>query len=384
MTPAISHARKWFPGLLLLLLLASCGGGSGGSTATPEQPREPVAGDWKTAAQRNSLAVAELDAAMRDAAASHAPVSLGAIYPVVAYRLTYYTTDVQGRLVLASGLVAVPQKGGLPSPVLSYQHGTTYQDAEVPGNNAVAAEPAILMASQGYIVLAADYLGYGETRGLPHPYLLAGPSASVVVDFMQAARRWMQASRIAYNGQLFLTGYSEGGYVTMAAHRSLQAGNPTGLTPVASVPAAGPYQLTDTLDELVRRQGVDPDYLQYLPAYLRKQLRDRLLREVLDSGTDIIFDTTFLDRYLAGDRDALERDSNVHDWKPVIPVRLHHGLDDEIVPYVSATSTLAAMQRRGVDVALVNCTASPSTHTGCIPSYLEFMLGYFNNLARDL
>lgn len=404
---------KWFS-VVLLLLLVACGGGSSNSTGSASntgtadntggngnsdinsdagdkdfsglnmtEPKNPATGDWHSGERVNKLTVADINAGLGEVEYGE-PIGFAAIYSVDAYRITYYTTDGLGRKVLASGLLALPQKGGLASPVLSFQHGTIYQDAEAPSNHAVAIEPAVFMASQGYIALSADYVGYGATKGLAHPYLLAEPSAASVVDFIQAVSKWMQAMQVAHNSQLFLTGYSEGGYVTMAAHRFLQANNPTGLMLVASVPAAGPYNLTATLDELVRRKGVDPNYLSLIPASLRTQLRDHLLKDMLKNEADVVFDTTFMDNYLAGKRDVLARDSNVYDWKPEIPVRLHHGVDDDVVPYVSATSTLAAMLARGANVALVDCTANPSTHTGCIPSYVEFMVGYFSTQARDL
>ena len=40
-----------------------------------------------------------------------------------------------------------------------------------------------------------------------------------------AARTLRLKNNVQSNGQLFLAGYSEGGYVTMAAHRALQAGS---------------------------------------------------------------------------------------------------------------------------------------------------------------
>lgn len=46
---------------------------------------------------------------------------------------------------------------------------------------------------------------------------------------------------MADNGQLFLTGYSEGGYVTMATHRALQASASPHLQQLRMVvPGAGP------------------------------------------------------------------------------------------------------------------------------------------------
>lgn len=293
-------------------------------------------------------------------------------------------------------MVSVPLKAaGAKSPLLAYQHGTITRDAEAPSNHARAGEPAVVLASLGYIVIAADYVGYGVSRGAPHPYLLAAPSAAAVVDLLSAAQTWRIRNRIADNGQLFLAGYSEGGYVSVAAHRALQAAasvHPANLVAVA--PGGGPYHVGAALDELLRRIRddnpllgalVSPGLLRHLGSSVRREVRDALLERLLPDDTDVVFDTTLIDSYLADDGDAIERLSNVHDWAPAAPVRLFHGRDDQTVPYVSATRTLQAMLARGAsDIGLTDCSVVPSRHTECVPQFVSFLLDQFASRVRDL
>ncbi|MBK7509310.1 MAG: prolyl oligopeptidase family serine peptidase [Comamonadaceae bacterium] len=144
------------------------------------------------------------------------------VYAVTSYRLTYVTQDGYGNDIVASGLVSVPVKEpGSPSPVLSYQHATIFKDAQAPSNNVVPAEPTVILASLGFIVQAADYVGFGASKAGQHPYLLSAPTAAAVTDLLTAARTWRHNASVIDNGQLFLVGYSEGGYATMAAHRAL-------------------------------------------------------------------------------------------------------------------------------------------------------------------
>lgn len=317
-------------------------------------------------------------------------------YEVTNYRLLYRTVDSQGRQIVASALVSVPKKGaGASSPVLSYQHGTTFRDAEAPSNHAVASEPAVVFASLGYIVIAADYVGYGASKGAPHPYLLAAPSASAVIDLLTAATTWRAQNGVADNGQLFLLGYSEGGYVTVAAHRALQNAGSSHLTDlVAVVPGAGPYHVGATLDTLLDRVRsevpvlgalITPDLLRLLPTSIRNWLRDELLKRLIPADADVVFDTRILDNFLRDDDAAIDRESNVHDWAPLAPVRLFHGRDDQTVPYLNATLALQAMRARGApDVTLTDCTADPSSHRGCVPPYVSFLLEQLAGRARDL
>ena len=353
----------------------------------------PGAGRLVGATFLNRISAAEIAQAI-DGAGTRAPAARP-VYAVDNHRLTYRTLDGSGRAITASGLVSIPVKApGAPSPVLSYQHGTLFKDAQAPSNHAVAAEPAVVMAALGYIVVAADYVGYGESAGAPHPYLMAAPSAAAVLDLLTAARTWQRDRGIADNGQLFLAGYSEGGYVTLAAHRAMQAGNSPHLRSlVASVAGAGPYHLDITMDALLR--GVrdkhpligallDPAIVKALGGTARRELRRLLVRRMVPQDADVVLQTSFIDNHLAGDREANARLSNVDDWTPAAPVSLFHGRDDRTVPHASALHTVQAMRERGArDVSLTSCTASPSSHRNCVAPYWDFLLTTLAGLARD-
>lgn len=318
-------------------------------------------------------------------------------YAVTTYRLEYLTTDGDGREVRASGLASVPQKAaGATSPVISYQHGTIFRDAEAPSNNAVPSEVAVVMASLGYIVLAPDYVGFGASKGTPHPYLVSAPSAAATVDFLTAAHTWRGQAGVADNGQLFLTGYSEGGYVTMAAHRALQASGSPHLQQLRMVvPGAGPYDVQTTLDgllALVREEFpalgaiIRPGVLRDLPSAVHSEIRRALVRELMPGDADVAYDARFIDRYLADDTAHIAEHSSVHDWRPSLPVRLFHGQDDRTVPYASSTSTLRAMQQRGAGelVSLTDCRAQPAGHLDCVVPFITFVLEQLAPVAQGL
>lgn len=201
----------------------------------------------------------------------------------VAWRLEYTTLDANGSEVRASGLISVPQKpAGSTSPVLSYQHGTIFRDAEAPSNNAVPGEVAVVLASLGYVVVAPDYVGFGASRGTPHPYLMSTPTAAAVIDLLTASKVWRAQNQVADNGQLFITGYSEGGYATMAAHRALQASGSPHLADLRmAVVGAGPYDVQATLDgliDLVRREQpvlgalINPGFLRNLGGSVQREV----------------------------------------------------------------------------------------------------------------
>lgn len=383
---------------VLVAALAACGGGDGEDPG-PEQPVVPVnpagAGQLQSATLLGSIAATDIAQALQ-AQDSRIP-DLVPRYDVLAYRLEYTTSDVNGQPIRASGLVGVPAKAaGAASPVLSYQHGTIFRDSEAPSNNAVASEVALVMASVGYIVLAPDYVGYGASKGAPHPYLLSGPSAAAVVDFLTAAQTWRRQQGVADNGQLFMTGYSEGGYVTLAAHRALQWGNSPHLQNLRQVVVgAGPYNVQATMDglvDVVRQENkvvgalINPGFLRYLGGSAQREVRRALLKALLPNDADVVIDATFIDNFLSDDVPNLNRLSNVHQWRPTLPVRFYHGKDDRTVPYASAASTVQAMQAQGAGdlVSLNDCPATPAGHLECVPSFLDFMLRQLGAQAQGL
>lgn len=192
LNPMILSVTRRACALALVALLAACGGGSaqdpGDGGNPPEPPPAPArSGQLESAALLGTVPAADIAAAL--AAKESLAQDVVPRYSVTSYRIEYLTTDADGKEVRASGLVSVPQKpAGAKSPVLSYQHGTLFRDAEAPSNNAVASEVAVVLASLGYIVLAPDYVGFGASKGTPHPYLLAAPSAAATVDFLTATR----------------------------------------------------------------------------------------------------------------------------------------------------------------------------------------------------
>lgn len=368
--------------------LVACGGGKDDVvevSPTPGPVNPEGRGRLMASTPLASIAAADIAAALADDKTRVQAVVPR--YAVASWRLEYKTIDANGSEVLASGLISVPQKSaGSASPVLSYQHGTIFSDAEAPSNHAVPNEVAVVLASLGYVVVAPDYVGFGASRGTPHPYLQATPTAAAVNDFLTASQVWRARNQVADNGQLFLVGYSEGGYATMAAQRALQAsGSPHLAQLQMAVVGAGPYDVQTTLDgliDLVREQQpllgalINPGFLRYLGGSAQREVRRAVLRELLPDDADVVYDTRFLDSFFADDRLAIAQNSSVHDWRPQAPVAMFHGREDKTVPYTSSVRTLEAMRQQGAGglVTLTDCRATPAGHIPCVPPFVAFML----------
>lgn len=182
---------------------------------------------------------------------------------ITVYHLTYQTVEPQGNISPASGALMVPS-GSDPDcsgarPIVLYAHGTTTdRNFNIAQLDASGSEEGVLLAAvfaaEGYIVVAPNYLGYDISNLGYHPYLLANAQANEMVDALTAARTALPVSDAPDSmdgGKLFITGYSEGGYVAMATHRAMQS---AGMTVTASAPMSGPYALAAFGDAIFEGQ----------------------------------------------------------------------------------------------------------------------------------
>ena len=109
-------------------------------------------------------------------------------------------------------------------PILSINHGTVTGRDEVASiwpTNTPEGVTGLWMASMGYYSCLPDYPGFGVSEIL-HPYVHAKSLAISIIDMIRAAKQYAEKSGISLAEQLFLTGYSEGGYATLATHKEIE------------------------------------------------------------------------------------------------------------------------------------------------------------------
>lgn len=247
--------RHWSP-FLALFLLNACGG-AGGGAPNSSAPATPPRG---TLLQSPPSLLSTLTASSLllelNLAANLPLLSLSGppLCDILMYHIEYETVGGANEPTTASAALMVPTGLGAnctgARPVLLYAHGTTTDRAfnMTDLTNAESLFLAALYASQGYIVVAPNYAGY-DTSTLPyHPYLIADQQSKDMIDSLTAARVALplaSASLTQDNGRLFITGYSQGGFVAMATHRAMQA---AGMSVTASAPMSGPYALAAFVD----------------------------------------------------------------------------------------------------------------------------------------
>ena len=202
----------------------------------------------------DAASLSSMELAMPQSAAL-APLTAMPTCGVRVEKLLYATIAADGSAATASGALFLPSgsaaicQGG--RPILLYAHGTSsdraYDLSALTNTQQSAHAEAMLLAalfvSRGYIVVAPNYVGYDSSDQSVHPYLVARQQSQEMLDVLTAAREDLMRlhnAGVYDRGQLFVTGYSEGGYVAMATLHALDA---RGTPATAAAPMSGPYAL---------------------------------------------------------------------------------------------------------------------------------------------
>lgn len=342
-------------------------------------------------------------------------------YTIEMQKITYQSTGADGLPHTMTGLLILPRAifGAKPSvPILMFQHGTEPYRPYSPSQYLAHQDrptdyPEVMVAAaiaaSGYAVALADYEGLGDSTGT-QPYVHGTSLAQQVIDMLRASRDKIGGigSPCSWNSQLFLMGYSEGGYVTMTTTRELQLKHAGEFTVTAAAPLSGPHDLSGEMRTLMLSNNTSkaPYFLPFLlsgynyasggtlfrpdtsllpphsstlpPLFAGNTPSDSISTAMgmVYSPVALIAPKSVLTPLLIAQltlpsspevaflrqNDSYRDPLNVNAaWVPTVPVRLYHHRNDELVPYSNsqvafdAFSTAGAKNRilRGPGVELV-------------------------------
>lgn len=276
--------------------------------------------------------------------------------------------ELQDRPVVAYGLVAIPTAAPAGTPIVSYQHGTIFDRSWTPSNPEGSFETQLMLAqfaSQGYVVVAADYFGTTQGSEVPNSYLLGQSTAQACLDLYRAARTVLEREGVQ-PGKLFVHGWSQGGYSTLAFLRYLElAGIPVTAAGVAAGPAdlllfaaenlynPKPFQASFAaagLSNLMQAvghyhgqqeyfaQAIQPQYLQAARDLFAFRISYEEFMRAAPGGIRELFRPEFF----ADGRAALKPFWRILDagsayrWRMKTPLRTFHSERDEAIPIATA------------------------------------------------
>jgi hypothetical protein len=341
----------------------------------------------------------------------HLPkASAPARYDVDVYDVIYYTKWHDGSTIKASGLYFVPRNVKKGSAELIYHHGTRVNKGR---RKKLGGEEnfCLALAMDGYSVIMPDYIGLGHGDKF-HLYQVAESLGQASVDMYFAVHEINADCELKTNGQLFLTGYSEGGYAAMATDKFIQEKYADQIHVTAASPMSGAYDMTGVEGKVMFKAYTEPHYLPYLLGsynevynlvgpnvnVIYKHPYDTIIPQLASQKPNLddvihllpsvpadILKDTFVNLYLSDANFSLIqaiKKNNLYDWKPQTPVQLCYCDSDEQVTPLNAYVAYDQMRKNGAQDITLRRAGRNFNHNKCALVSMLYTKMYFDTFRR--
>ncbi len=331
-------------------------------------------------------------------------------HSVTAVKVIYQTIDATGSPTVASGVVFIPAvEEAKQVPLFMYLHGTLTRDIDAPSYlKGIETVIGWIMAMDGYIAVLPDYLGLGDGPGV-HPYHHSASEASASVDMLKAAVAVCADPLVCTDplvcakpdGNLYMSGYSQGGHAALATQNVLQNNPLPGITLRKTVAGSGAYSLSQVQKSYLFDHPVypSPSFLPYMLMSFQEAYGNLYgnLGQVFVSPynlhipdlfnglytTDQIniqlppeWKTMFVPKYLWNIQynyfhpvNSALRKNDVIGWKPKSDLHLYYCTCDELVANENSLLAYLSFLLRGS--SKVSCLpVGPFKHAECAPFVL--------------
>ena len=442
----IKNSSKYFIALSLGVLLSACGTqGNTGVNSVENGSAQFVSAT--VIDDINASVMLHVVQAAIDVNATNA-------FAYKAVKISYNTVNEDNRPVVASGLLVIPSatdayqayrisQGQAPFSVsmLCDNHKTIFANVEAPTSVEVSDyQPNYPLAvlETGYAGFAGifpDYIGFGDSLGTVHPYIMKKASARASLDMIKASMKYMEDNGVVLNHQLYITGYSEGGYIAMATAQKVEEElGSVNLMGVA--PMAGPYSVEDLANRELNATHtmVYPAFLADLAYSYSHYYDDANLSEIANANISFtqfqtafngsydtvpihtilgladpangdygfythkaseLFSTAFLNDYANNVNSVMRgrfQENALDNWTPKSKMNFIQCLDDEIIPFSESNNTYNKFKANGADVTLTGIPTAilsqqkdathPFVHVNCGPTAYGAAVQWFDAIRQ--
>jgi hypothetical protein len=315
---------------------------------------------------------------------------------LVSYNIVKYkSTDNDGNEIELSGLFIYPyrliQFERIQTPIICVTHGTELLKKYAPshwdpwgvsdwGNFAEALIANVMAIRYGWTILMPDYQGMGFDLDENHPYCNREKLAIASADMIEKGIEMIKNNKhknVNWDGNLFVYGYSEGGFVSMATTQELEKRK---INLTGAVCMDGPYDLTGTMKDvmlsdeafpvpyflplmLVGYNTMYPDYFAYdevlkepyrtdIPKYTDGLHDKDVVNGIMPSSNVLkdVFTTAFIDSLNNTGSNAyntLKYNNTFYNWTPKTKMLMWHCKNDDCVPFGNFTAAKNAFENGG-------------------------------------
>ena len=329
------------------------------------------------------------------------------------YEIIYKVQWIDGTWRNASGIYYVP-KVEKPVPYMMFGHGTQIQKDRNITDDDSQQFICLAHATDGYATMFPDYYGIGKGEGM-HLYQHAWSEAHAFIYMLMAIDELNKELKVEPSGQLFLTGYSQGGHAAFAAQKYIEKLNDPRFQVTASSPMSGAYDMTGEQEKYMFQEYPRPFYLPYL---LLSYQEAYCILDTDDPYTAFCapFDTLFKPFFQENDNRTLDelntllpkvpskvmdpklieaykndpnhpfkvylRQNNLTDWKPKAPVQLCYCKGDQEVSYKNSEVAYEKITALGVDHIKLNNLSDHLDHNTCAGFAVLATKYYFDRFKK--
>lgn len=297
------------------------------------------------------------------------------------YKVTYRSVipELGNKPTIATGLIAIPVTTTTDLPVISYQHGTVFYKQMVPSVYSLSDETKFMVlqfAAQGYVLIAADYFGLGNTSSEPNSYFVRYSTEQACLDLYKAAQKVLADQSISMS-KFFINGWSQGAYNTMLFLRRLETENIpvkaafTAAAPVdpqlfvtrglfnprpfdAEYTVAALCNLIFSIEKYNKLDGfskkyINAKYYNYAKDFHEFKIGYPEFMAAVPKKLDSAFTNTFFQEAQNSNTLfwQLLASSEAYRWLSPTPLRAYYGLHDEAVPEYIAALAVEYMKTLG-------------------------------------
>ena len=313
-----------------------------------------------------------------------------------------------------SGICYVPKHTKKAPATLMFGHGTEIRKGRAITDNDAQQGICLGFATDGYLALYPDYYGIGKGDG-HHLYQHAWSEGMSFVYMLKAVEELKKELGIETNGQLFLTGYSQGGHASMAAHKYIEQLNDPRFKVTASSPMSGAYDMTGEQTKYMFEEYPRPFYLPYLlisyqeayhiintdniysifrapfdtllPGFFG-EVRTKTysdLDKIMPKIPSHIVQPNLVEEFKSNPNfsfTARLRENNLTNWKPQAPMQLCYCKGDREVNYKNSEAAYDSMRALGVTNIRLHNLSDALDHNTCAAFAVLSTKNFFDRFRK--